>query len=64
MKNLYFENKNKTNFDALLEAYLKKHRFYKSMLARKINALETEITVLKAEKEVLLQVLKSNKSVK
>lgn len=116
MKNLYFENNNNMNFGALLEAYFKKHRIYKSVLARKINrsdstineyqkrpsvqsaiieelshalkhnffadladllpdsyskdlskiiekdakiaVLEREIEILKAEKEVLLQVLK------
>ena len=62
MKNLYFENNNKTNFDAQLEIYLKKHQFYKSILARKINTLEKEIMAFKAEKEVLFQVLKSNKT--
>ena len=116
MKNNLTENPSDIHFGAMLEAYFKKHRIFKSALGRKINrtcstiveyqkrpsiqssiiaelshalkhnffadladllpdsyskdlskiiekdakinALETEIMVLKAEKEVLLQVLR------
>lgn len=43
MKNIYFENNNGINFGAMLGAYFKKNRIYKSVLARKINRGDSTI---------------------
>jgi len=43
MKNTYLENNDGINFGALLEAYFKKNRIFKSALARKINRNDSVI---------------------
>lgn len=43
MKNTYIENNGTLNFGALLQAYFKKNRIYKSALARKVNRSDSVI---------------------